>query len=144
MQFHWPKICFYFSPEAWSNISSLLYKYISIVSIQFSSVAQSCLALRPHGPQHARPPCPLPTPWVHSNSCPLSRWCHPTILSSVVPFSSRLQSFSTTGSGGQSIGASVLEYWSKVSSISLSNEYSGLTSFRMDWLDLHFWKLSRI
>ena len=70
---------------------------------------------RPHGLQHARPPCPLPTPRVYSNSCPLSWWCHPTISSSVVPFSSHLQSFPASGSfpmsqlfvsGGQSIGVS--------------------------------------
>ena len=55
-------------------------------------------SLRPHGLQHARPPCPSPTPGVYSNSRPLSRWCHPTISSSVVPFSSRLQSFPESGS----------------------------------------------
>ena len=61
-------------------------------SIQFSpSVVSNCL--RPHGLQHARPPCPSPTPGVYSKSCPLSRWCHPAISSSVVPFSSHLQSF---------------------------------------------------
>ena len=72
-------------------------------------------SLRPHEPQHARPPCPSPTPGVYSNSCPLSQWCHPTISSFVVPFSSRLQSFPASGSfpvsqlftsGGQSIGVS--------------------------------------
>ena len=50
-------------------------------SVQFSSVAQSCLTLQPHESQHARPPCPSPTPGGYSNSCPLSRWCHPTISS---------------------------------------------------------------
>ena len=73
-------------------------------------------SLWPHGLQHARPPCPSPTPRVYSNSCPLNRWCHPTISSSVVPFSTCLQSFPASGSfpvsqfftsGGQSIGASV-------------------------------------
>ena len=72
-------------------------------------------ALWPHGLQHARLPCPSPSPRACSNSCPLSQWCHPTISSSVVPFSSRLQSFSASGSllmshlvtsGGQSIGVS--------------------------------------
>ena len=67
------------------------------------------------GLQHARPPCPSPSPKVYSNSCPVSRWCHPTISSSVVPFSSHLQSFPASGpfpmsqffpSGGQSIAAS--------------------------------------
>ena len=66
--------------------------------VQFSSVAQSCPTLRPHELQHARPPCPSPTPRVHPNPCPLSRWCHPTISSSVVPFSSCPQSFSASGS----------------------------------------------
>ena len=72
-------------------------------------------SLRPHGPQHARPPCPSPTPRACSNSCPWSQWCHPTISSSVIPFSSCLQSFPASGSfpvsqffasGGQSTGAS--------------------------------------
>ena len=82
----------------------------------FSSVQFSCWvlsdSLRPHEPQQARPPCPSPTPGVHPNLCPLSRWCHPTISSSVVPFSSCPQSFPASGSfpmsqlfasGGQSI-----------------------------------------
>ena len=72
-------------------------------------------SLRPHEPQHSRPPCPSPTPEVYSNSCPLSRWCHPTVSSSVIPFSSCPQSFPASGSfqmsqlftsGGQSIGVS--------------------------------------
>ena len=85
----------------------------------FSSVQFSCSvasdSLWPHGLQHARLPCPSPTPRVCSNSCPLSQWCHPTISPSVVPFSSCLQSFLASGSfqmsqfftsGGQSIGVS--------------------------------------
>ena len=83
-------------------------------SVQFSrsDVSNSLL---PHEPQHARPPCPSPTPGVYSNSCPLSQWCHPAISSSVVPFSSCPQSFPASGSfqmnqlftsGGQSIGVS--------------------------------------
>ena len=96
-------------------------------------------SLQSHGLQHTRLPCPSPTPWVYSNSCPLSRRFHPTISSLVVPFSSCPQSFPASGSfpmsqffasGGQSIGVSA-------SAISPSNEYSGLISFRMDWLDLH-------
>ena len=72
-------------------------------------------SLWPHGLQHTRPPCPSPAPRVYSNSCPLSRWCHPAILSSVVPFSSCLKSLPASGSfpmsqlfaqGGQSIGVS--------------------------------------
>ena len=94
-------------------------------------------SLRPHEPQHSRPPCPSPTPRVYSNSCPLSRWCHPTtvlccsllLLPSIFP-SIRLFS-----------NESVLlirwpKYWSFSFSISPSKEYSGLVSFRMDWLDL--------
>ena len=72
-------------------------------------------SLRPYGLQHARPPCPSPSPGVYSNSCPLSQWCHPTISSSVIPFSSSILSFPASGSfpttqffasGSQSIGAS--------------------------------------
>ena len=83
-------------------------------SVQFSHSVMSN-SLRPHGLQHTRPPCPSPTPRVHPNSCPLSRWCNPTISSSVTPFSSCLQSFPASGSfqmsqffasGGQSIGVS--------------------------------------
>ena len=79
------------------------------------SAAQSCLTLWLYGPQHARPPCPSPTPGACSNSRPSNRWCHPTISSSVVPFSSHLQSFPASGSSqmsqffvscGPSIGAS--------------------------------------
>ena len=71
----------------------------SIETLQCSSVAQSCPTLVwPHGLHHARLPCPSSTPIAYSNSCPLSRWCHPTISSSVVPFSSCLQSFPASGS----------------------------------------------
>ena len=88
----------------------------SIQSVQFShSVMSNSLWL--HGLQHARLPCPSPTPRVYSNSCPLSRWCQPTISFSVVPFSYYLQSFTASGtfqmsqffaSGGQTIGVSAL------------------------------------
>ena len=89
----------------------------NVRSIQFSSVAQSCLTLQPHGPQHAGPPCPSPTPGVYPNSSPLTWLCHPTISSSVIPFSSCLQSFPASGffqmsqlftSDGQSTGVSAL------------------------------------
>ena len=85
-------------------------------SVQFSHSVVSD-SLQPHGLQHARLPCTLPTVGAYSNSCPLSWWCHPTISSSVIPFSSCLQSFPASGAfpmsqffalGGQSIGASVL------------------------------------
>ena len=84
-------------------------------SVQFNSVAQPCLTLCNPWATACRLPCPSPTPRAYSNSCPLSRWCHPTISSSVVPFSSRLQFFPASGSfqmsqsftsGGQSIGVS--------------------------------------
>ena len=65
-------------------------------SIQFNSVVSDSLWL--HGLQHARPPCPSPTPGVYLNSCPLNWWCHPTISPSVIPFSSHLQSFPALGS----------------------------------------------
>ena len=94
-------------------------------------------SLQPHGLQHARLPCPSPTPRACSNSCPSSWWCQQTISPSVVPFSSCLQSFPASESfqmsqfftsGGQSIGVSA--------SASVLNEYSGFISFRVDWFDL--------
>ena len=93
-------------------------------------------SLRPHGLQHTRPPCPSPTPGVYSKSCPLSRWCHPTI-SSVVPSPpafnlSQHQSLFQWVSSLHQV-ARVLELQLQHQS---SNEYSGLISFRMDWLDL--------
>ena len=91
--------------------------------------------LRPHEPQHARPPYPLPTPGVHPNPCPLSRWCHPTISFSVVPFSSP-QSFPASGSSQMSQLFASGDQWSFSSSISPANEHPGLISLRMDWLDL--------
>ena len=93
-------------------------------------------SLRTHEPQHSRPPCPSATPRVHPNPCPLSWWCHPTISSSVIPFS-RPQSFPASGSfqmsqlftsGGQSIGVSVT-----ASVLPVNTED---WSFRLDWLDL--------
>ena len=79
---------------------------------------------------------PSPTPRVHSNSCPLSQWCHPTISSSAEPFSSCLQSFTTSGSFpvSQFFELGGPKHWSF--SFSPSNEYSGLISFRIDWFDL--------
>ena len=86
----------------------------TLLSVQFSRSVVSD-SLRPHEPQHTRPPCPSPTPGVYPNPCPLSQWCHPAISSSVVPFSSCSQSLPASGSfpisqlftwGGQSIGVS--------------------------------------
>ena len=96
----------------------LPYLHFCLIFIQFSlvqSATQSCPTLQPHGLQYTRLPCPSPTPRACSNSCPSSRWCHPTILTSVISFSCCLQSFPASGSflmsqlftsGGQSIGAS--------------------------------------
>ena len=93
----------------WGKACKYLY-----LSVQFSRSAVSD-SLRPHALQHARLPCPSPTPRAHSNSCPSSQWCHPTISSSVTPFSSCLQSFPASGSfpmsqfftsGGQDIEVS--------------------------------------
>ena len=90
--------------EAWraavhgvTKIGTWLSDWTETESVQFSHAIVSN-SLWPHEPQHARPPCPTPTPGVHPNPCPLSRWCHPTILSSIVPFSSCPQSFPASGS----------------------------------------------
>ena len=74
-----------------------IYRALHPSSVQFSCSVVSD-SLRPHESQDASPPCPTPTPGVHPNSCPLSQWCHPTISSSVIPFSSCLQSFPASGS----------------------------------------------
>ena len=96
------------------NLTMIKPFFLDISSVQFS-LSFVPNSLWPHGLQHARPPCPLLTPRVYSNPCPLSRWYHPTISSSVIPFSSRLQSFPASWSfsmsqfftsGGQSIGVS--------------------------------------
>ena len=96
----------------------LIFLYQGSISVSSHSVDSD--SLQPRGLQHTRPPCPAPTPGVCSNSCPSRRWCHPAISSSVVPFSSCLQSFPASGSfpksqffssGGQSNGASA---WASV------------------------------
>ena len=97
----------------WSILTSFTFKLVT-QSVQFSRSVVSN-SLRPHEPQNARPLCPSPTPRIHPNPCPSSWWCHLTISSSVIPFSSCPQSFPTSGSfqmsqlfasGGQSIGVS--------------------------------------
>ena len=110
-----------------------------------SSSVQSLSHVRlfgPHESQHTRPPCPSPIPGVYSNSCPSSQWCHLAISSSVVPFSSCLQSLPAS----ESFPMSQLfsnerlmrwpKYWRFSFSISPSKEHPWLISFRMDWLDL--------
>ena len=99
-------------------ISSFGWFWVVSFSYQFSSAVSD--SLWPHESQHARPPCPLPTLWVYSNSCAWSQWCHPAISSSVIPFSSCPQSLPASESfpmsqlfawGGQSIGVSA---WASV------------------------------
>ena len=91
-------------PTDWTWVSCIAGRFFTVWATRetFSSVQFSCSvmsdSLRPHGLQHDRPPCPSPTPRAYSNSCPLSWWCHPTISSSVIPFSSLLQSFPASGS----------------------------------------------
>ena len=115
-------------------------------SVQFTCpVMSDCLW--PHRQQYARLPCPSPTPWACSNSCPLSWWCHPTISSSVIPFSSRLQSFPASGSfpvsrffasGGQSIGVSAS---ASVLPVNIQDWFPlGWTG----WISLQFKGLSRV
>ena len=94
-------------------------------------------SLRPHESQHARPPCPSPTPGVHSDSRPSSQRCHPAISSSVVPFSSCPQSLrASVFSNESTLCMRCPKYQSFSLSISPSNEHPGLVSFKMDWLDL--------
>ena len=105
-------------------------------SVQFNHSVMSD-SWQPQGLQHTRLPCPSPTPGACSNSCPLSQWCHPTISSSVVPSSSRFQSFPASVFSSESVLCIRWpKYWSFSFSISPSNDYSGLISFRMDWFDL--------
>ena len=117
-------ICMYFLKQMFS-------------SVQFSRWVVSD-SLRPHESQHARPPCPSPIPGVYPNSCLLSRWCLPTISSSVVPFSSCPQSFPSIKVFANEAALRIRwpKYWSFSFSISPSNEYSGLISFRIDRFDL--------
>ena len=118
----------------------LCHKYLS-VSVQFSSVTQSCPTLWPHELQHARPPCPSSTPGVHPNPCPLSWWCHPTItchpnilchpLLLLPPIPPSIRVFSNESTCRMRWP----KYWSFSFSIIPSKEHPGLISFRMDWLD---------
>ena len=122
-------------PSADGWISKVVYMYNGI----FSSVEFICSvvsdSLRPHESQHARSPCPSPAPRVHSDSCPSSQWCYPTISSSVVPFSSCPQSLPASESfpmsqhfawGGQSTGVSPLASFFPKKSQGWSSEWTGL------------------
>ena len=142
----------YTSKEWWAHsraeeisllVGKLPGKLISSVQFSHSVVSDS---LRPREPQHARPPCPSPTPGVYPNSCPLIRWCHLTISSSVVPFSC-LQSFPTSGSfqmsqlfalGGQNIGVSASK------SVLPMNTQDRSPLGWTDWISLQSKGLSRV
>ena len=113
----------------------------SVLQLSCSAVSDSV----PHGLQHTRPPCPSTTPRVHSNSCPSSQWCHPTISSSVIPISSCLQSFPASrsflmsqffSSGGQSIGVSA-------SVLSMNTQDWSLLEWT-GWISLQSKGLSRV
>ena len=127
--------------EWWRKLTpTVRYAYILIC---FSSGSQSCPTLcDPMDYSNARPPCPsstlLSTPGVYSNSCILSQWCHPTLSSSVIPFSSHRQSFPASGffSNESVLRIRWPKYWSFSFNISPFNEYSGLISFTMDWSEL--------
>ena len=129
-----------------SLLECLLAFWFSFNSVQFSHSVVSDSS-RPHGLQHTRPPCPSPTPGVYSNSSPLSRWCHPTISSSVIPFSSHLQSFPALGSfqmsqlfssSGQSIGVS------PSTSVLPMNTQGWSPLGWTGWISLHSKGLSRV
>ena len=127
---HWAVINFQ-KTESRSSWLRLQLWFISSVQFSCSVVSDSS---RPHEPQHARPPCPSPAPGVHPNSCPSSRWCHPTISSSVAPFSSCPQSFLGIRVFSDELALCIRwpKYWSFSFNISPSNEHPGLISFRMD------------
>ena len=116
------------------NCHSLVFPSLAAISsAQFSHSVMSS-SLWPRGLPHARPPCPSPTPRVYSNLCPSSQWCHPTISSSVVPFSSCPQSSPAKSESVLCIRWPT--YWSFSFNISPSDEHSGLISFMIDWFDL--------
>ena len=128
------------------KFTTLNFYTVTLRSIQFSHSVVSD-SLRPHEQQHARPPCPSPTPRVHPNSCPLSWWCHPTTSSSVIPFSSCLQSFPASGSfqmsqlfssGGQNIGVSAS------TSVLPVNTQDWFPLGWTDWISLQSKGLSRV
>ena len=115
-----------------SSVSASLRSFDS--SVQFSRAVES-ESLRPYEPQHARPPCPSPTPRVHPNPCPLSQWCHPTVCHPLLLLPSIFPSIRVF-SNESALCVRWPKYWSFSFNISPSNEHPGLISFRMDWLDL--------
>ena len=139
--------CEFFITEPPGKVLDFILKREGIHgSVQFSHSVVSH-SLRPHGLQYTRSPCPLPTPGVYSNLCPLSQWCHPTISSSVIPFSSYLQSFPASGSfqmsqlfasGDQSIGVSAS------ASVLPMNTQDWSPLERTGWISLQSKGLSRV
>ena len=137
-------ICIYII--IYSDVYIYIYIYILYVSVQFSLSIMSD-SLRPHELQHARPPCPSPTPGIHPTSCPLNRWCHPAISCSVVPFSSCPQVLPASESfpmnqhftwGGQSIGISAL------TSVLPKNTQDWSPLEWIGWISLQSKRLSRV
>ena len=151
--------CFFF----WKKLSIFLGECDPHSSVHFSCSVVSN-SLRSHGLQHIRLPCPSPTPWIYSNACPLSQWCHPIISSSVVPFSSCLQSFPASESfqmsqffpsGGQSTGVSAsasvlpmniqdwfllgLTGWISLQSKGLSRDFSNTTLQKHQFFCTHLY-----
>ena len=122
-------------PLSWVPMSRFTLRYVhSSVQLSHSVLSDS---LQPCGLQHTRLPYPSPIPGACSNACPLSQWCHPSISSSAVPFSSCLQSFPASGSFLESVlHIRWPKYWTFIFSISPSNEYARLISFKTDWFDL--------
>ena len=130
------KLIFHMAPYTVYYANHIRYFSCSF-NYQFSSVQFSCSgvsdSLWPHELQHARPPCPSPTPGIHPNSCPLSQWCHPTISSSVVLFSSCPQSFPAS----ESFQMSQLFAWG-IQSIGVSASASVLPMNTQDWSPLEW------
>ena len=130
-----------FPPDFWTSFSW----FLQFNSVQFSRSVVSD-SLRPHESQHARPPCPSPTPGIHPDPCPSSQWCHPVISSSVVPFSSCPQSLPALESfpmsqlftwGGQSTGVSALAFLPKNTQDWSPSEWTG-------WISLQSKGLTRV
>ena len=125
---------------------SLFLFFLLFSSVQFSRSVMSN-SLRPHEPQHARPPCPFPAPRIHTNPCPLYQWCHPTISSSVIPFSSCPQPFPASGSflmsqlfasGCQNIGV-----WASTSVLPMNTQDWSPLGWT-GWISLQSKQLSRV
>ena len=133
--------------EITNIVKIIIFHNLTISSVQFGHHSVMSDSLKLHELQHARPPCPSPTPRVYSNSCPLSRWCHPTISSSVVFFSSCLRSFPASGSlqmnqlfasSGQSTGVSA-----STSVLPMNTQDSSLLGWT-GWISLQSKGLSRV